>query len=81
MNCLALSHATDCASAAVDSYLELLDAWHGGEPFSWVDSYSDRPRRREFTLWHHVENECQWWGVDSVRDTYLIARAMFLRLT
>jgi hypothetical protein len=32
-------------------------------------------------LWHHVENECRWWGVDSVRDTYIIAREMFLRLT
>ena len=76
----ALEHATACASAAVDSFCEHLDVWHGGEPFAWVASWDARPRRREFTLWHHVESECRWWGVDSVKDTYLIARRMFERL-
>lgn len=80
---LALIHATETASAAVDTFIEHLNAWAGdtGEdpgPYKWLATFADRPRH--LSLLSCVVAECNWWGVPDYAGVYRIARAQFQRV-
>lgn len=79
-------HAIEIASAAVDTFIEHLNAWAGDDsidptrPYLWEAKLSERPNH--LTLLRFVESEMRWWGFpdEDFISVYRIASTMFNRL-
>ena len=81
-------HAIEIASAAVDTFIEHLNAWAGDDgldaesrytPYKWEHCFSDRPRN--LSLLRFVRAEMKWLGFpdEEFGAVYAIASKMFKR--
>jgi hypothetical protein len=80
-------HAIEIASAAVDTFIEHLNAWVGDDglhtdstaPYQWEHCFNDRPRN--LNLLRFVRSEMRWWGFpdEDFGAVYSIASKMFNR--